>query len=204
MTYEEFAHLTAGLQAICIAVAVFVGGVWAVYRFYTLGDIAKARAELEKLRMEVSERGILRVELSPSQVGSGVNEELYINIALNLVNVGNCIEVVNWADSKVGVARVVGCGENSSPVLDTPIYAKPLSIFMDMAGSTIDPGSSDKYGFLVPVEEPGVYLVDALIVGSPREMSTAAEAAASAGFGPVLSGTIGWQACTYFNVMRCR
>lgn len=48
MSLEEFKNLAAGIQSLLIGLAVLVGGVWTMVRFFSMKEVKKARAELER------------------------------------------------------------------------------------------------------------------------------------------------------------
>ena len=75
MDFEDFKNLAAGVQSCFVALAVLVGGTWALCRFFLLKDIERARAEVEKSRKELSERGHLQVKLTVTPGATMVNRQ---------------------------------------------------------------------------------------------------------------------------------
>ena len=70
MTLEDFNNLAAGIQSLLVGLAVLVGGGWALFRFFSLKEIKKATADLEKAKRDLQQRGHLQVEMHATQIFS--------------------------------------------------------------------------------------------------------------------------------------
>lgn len=54
MSTEEFAALMNGIESAVTALAIIIAGGWALFTFWTLGQQARARSELQKTELELS------------------------------------------------------------------------------------------------------------------------------------------------------
>jgi hypothetical protein len=52
MTIEQFATLMSGIESAVTALAIILGGGWALFTFWKLGEITRSRNELQKLQLE--------------------------------------------------------------------------------------------------------------------------------------------------------
>jgi hypothetical protein len=200
MNLEDFKNLADSIQSLMVALGVLIGGAWALFRFRTLKDIEKARAELEKARRDLHERGHLKLQMEASQFESTNNSILYINILLNITNIGNRTEIIRWLDSKIGAAPVIHTPDGIMQ-LGPELSAQNLGLYVNIVASTIDPGNSQQYCFLVPIESTGPYFIESLIMGSPEETRTAREKVKLAGV-QTPGEVTGWGARMYFNVIN--
>ena len=198
MGLEDFKNLAAGIQSLLVGLAVLIGGGWALFRFFSLREVKKATAELEKMKRDLQQRGHLQIEMKASQIFSSDYIEKYINVSLLISNVGNRSEVIRWLDSKFS-ASPVSRGVNGEVKLGEPIWAQVYSQHFKLEASTIDPGTSESYALLIPVGSDGVYLLEASLAGSPAEMDAAIEKMVSAGVErPTLAY---WGSGMYFRVV---
>lgn len=199
MSLEDFKNIADGVQSLIVSIGVLIGGAWALFRFRTLKDIEKARADLEKLKRDLLERGHLKVQMEASQFDAPDGSVQYINIILTITNVGNRTEIIRWLDSKVGAALVVR--DDGSVRLGPEIRAQIISLYMNLSASTIDPGNTEQYGFLVPIENVGTYFLEPLIVGSPEEMTTTKKKVQSVGI-QASEYVAAWGGSMYFHVVK--
>ena len=199
MSLEDFKNLAAGIQSVSVALAVLIGGAWALFRFFSLKEVKKATTELEKTKRELQQRGHLQIEMQATQMFSSVCAEKYINVSLKVSNVGNRTEVIRWLDSKLGAAPV-RMGTSGEVQLGEQIRVQVHSIHRDRDASTIDPGIPQTFAFLIPVETHGVYFIQSSLAGSPIETSVALEKVASAGLEAPIAAY--WGAAMYFSVIE--
>jgi len=200
MDIEHFKNLADGIQSIIIALGVLIGGGWALFRFRTLKDIEKAKADLEKLKRDLLERGNLKIEMQASQFDASDGSVQYISITLVITNVGNRTEIIRWSHSKIGAA-LIECAADGSMRLGGEIRAQVFSLYITLKASTIDPGNSEQYAALIPVEKTGTYFLESLIMGSPEETTTSLRKTRVAG---IASDTYvaAWGSMMFFNVVR--
>jgi hypothetical protein len=196
MPLEDFKNLAAGIQSLLVGVAVLIAGAWTLFRFFSLKEVNKAKAELEKAKRELQQRGQLRVEMRATQIFSSDRAEKYINVSLIVTNLGNRTEVIRWRDSRFSAA-LVSKGADGALHFGDEIHAHVHSLHVALEASTIDPGVSDTYAFLISVESEGVYFVESSLAGSPAETATAIDAISVVASKPDLAY---WGASMYVSV----
>jgi hypothetical protein len=195
--FEAFKNLAAAIQSLIIALGVLVGGIWALYRFRTLKTIEKAQAELERAKRELASRGILEVRLEASQLTSTDGFGGYIHLLMTLKNVGSGTEVIRWSDSRIEAALVMR-NEDDELNLEEPTPASALGLNSGLVFSTITPEATDYYAFIIPVQKPGIYLLDVRLSGSPTEVAASRAEGKLAG---VEAENLFWGTSTYFRVI---
>lgn len=180
MSIEDLKNLAAAFQSVVLAIGVLVGGVWAIYRFRTLGTIEKARAELEKAKRELSCRGLIEIKLDPSLLPASDGSGNYILVAITAKNIGTGTEVILWQTSKVMATRVVYGANGILRLTDRADGINPL-VDGELVFSTIHPAMTKTFSVVIPINRNGTYLIDARLSGSPSEMSAIAMEAKAAG-----------------------
>ena len=197
MNLGDFKDLAGGIQSLAVALGVFIGGGWALYRFWKLQSIAKARADLEKVKRELMSRGILQTEIQVSELAPESENCSFIHLVLTITNVGSGTEVINWRDATIQAARIL-CDVRGSTRTEEPISAQYLRIGSQMVFTTTHPGQTCQHSFLIPVKQNGVYIVDAMIPGSPQESGMAKTDALRAG---MEAKRVYWGETVYINVV---
>ncbi len=197
MTLEDFNNLASGIQSILVGIAVLVGGGWTLFRFFSLKEIKKAKAELEKTKRDLQKRGHLEIEMTATEMFSSDFTEKYIYLSLNVKNVGNYAEVIRWKESTVS-ATPIRIGANGNVELGNKIQENIHSRYFNLAGTVIDPGISMKFTYLIPVENSGVYYLESTLAGSPTETAIALERSATAGINE--ADVAFWGSEIYFSV----
>jgi len=104
--YEKFTKIASGIQALVVATAVIIGGVWTLYTFGSLQQVEKAKTELEKMHRSLLERGILAITVQPSQIKRSETSKRYILVNVVIQNSGNRTEVIDWSKSGLRVTKV--------------------------------------------------------------------------------------------------
>jgi hypothetical protein len=150
--------LAATVQSIAVTVGVIAGGVWAWFRFRALNEQARAAAELDRLRLSNERRASLNVNISATPAHANGRSALVVNVMIT--NIGTRSEVIDWTSSRGGVwtARVDEFKEGA-PVLGDCVYT-PLVTASTLLTSSIEPGVTDQFPFLVPIQRAGLYYVE--------------------------------------------
>jgi len=106
MTVAQWAQLADAVQSFTVAVAVLAGGAWASYQFITLRSVAKARADLEKARVEIDEarrrlheRGILNLLIEHEVLPDPAGSSRRVVAVVHMENSGNRTQVIDWESS---------------------------------------------------------------------------------------------------------
>jgi hypothetical protein len=164
LTFEELRNLTSAIQSISIAIAVTVGGFWALYRFYSLKSIETAKLELEKSKKELSSQAILDVRMNaeaiPSLEGAAV-----INITVR--NIGSKDEIIDTVKSSV----YLGVLDNISGDTDSISKnheAKHFLIDSYNYFQVVSPGEVRTISYLVTGLKDKVYLITSDLVASKK------------------------------------
>jgi hypothetical protein len=173
LTFEEFKNLSSSIQSISIAIAVLVGGFWALYRFFSLKSIETASLELEKSKKELTSQAVLDVRMNaeavPSMKGAAI-----INITIR--NIGSKDETIDTVASTVYLAVVDNISDDVSS-LRKKHEAKHLSIDTYNYFVIVSPGEVKTIPYLVTGLEDKVYLITSNLVAS-KELSDHHEAVA--------------------------
>lgn len=179
MTPAELATLASAIQALFVAIAVVVGGIWALFRYRMLNESARASAELARLH-EALEREpaiTLRVGVEVFPAIGDVTRSMHVVARLH--NTGKAPDVIDWSASGVSSARVTGFADGT-PLFDAWRTTKLVTDF-PWKGADVQPGEEATFGLLVPVAEPGVYCVEVFVALSLRSVEASSMAIAAAG-----------------------
>jgi hypothetical protein len=189
MTFEEFKNLAAGIQSIVIALGFLTGGVWAIFRFRVFKETEKAKAELDKLKREIAERGVIDVKLNPSVIQNDANK--YIKLDMVLENTGNRNEVLDWNLAQVKLAR---CDWKEDGKRHFCHWQDLLCEFsFGLAGDlVIRPNQVFRFGYISKPISNGVYYIE---MNVPTSQETASEHIFSAKAG--IREMILWASNTY-------
>jgi hypothetical protein len=106
MNAETFSEIASGIQSLVVAAAALAGGVWALYRFGSLKEVEKARAELERVGKSLLERGIFDIQVKAKQLSAVANSHCYVVVNAVVHNSGNRTEVIDWSKSGIYVTHV--------------------------------------------------------------------------------------------------
>ena len=197
MSLEEFKFFTAGLQSIVLVIAVIVGGVWALYRFFSLKSIETAKAELIKIKQELTSQAILEIELVATslEISNGVAN--YINVLVKVKNCGNKEEVINWDESTLKAVKLTHNG-NEEPIMEEEILGYSQLIGLVQNSSVVSPNQINIHSFIIPINKSGVYLIDAKLIGSINSENYAKESIESSGIRQ--SELYWWGGSIYYEV----
>jgi len=168
MSFEEFANLAAGIQSIVISLGLLTAGVWALFRFRAFRETEKAKVELDKLRREIVERGVIKISLNPSIVKSDTHK--YIKLDMVLENVGNRTEVIDWTNAKIKLARCDWQENGSRQLCDWQDLCCQFSSGL-LGNSVIPPNGISGFGYISKSISNGVYYIETVIPGSPQTIA---------------------------------
>jgi len=193
MTYAEFSDLADTIQSLAIAVAVLVGGGWALFRFFSLRAIDQARTDLESARRTLRERSIVEVTLDADQITSDFGH--LIAVVITLKNVGSGTEVTDWSSSVINATKVSGIAGTTLQFSEVPILGQRKTA---TRSSTLVPGESWRNSFIIPVLESGIYYLFFSVDCSPEESTIARRERALAGI--EAGGPYHWSTDLFFHV----
>ncbi|WP_296936259.1 hypothetical protein [uncultured Marinobacter sp.] len=196
MTLSELKNLADIIQSFIISFAALSGGLWALYQFHSLKRIEKAKSELKAIKRSLEERGILSagVDAFPTCF----QDKLFIQVRVQIENVGNTSEVINWDDSGVVASKVVKA-ENGIIEFSKDGFHGYQDEDVSAEDSCVDPGVKLVTSFLVHVTEPGIYFIDFAASCSPLASQNAAESRTRSGIGGS-SANYSWYSDTFVVV----
>src|SRR6059058_5834445 len=105
MTYPEFVALAGAIQSLFVAAAVLVGGIWTVFRFRALNELARAQAELAQLRDALEREPAITLKVETQVLPAIATLPASIQVIVQLQNLGKAPDVVDWGASGVASAR---------------------------------------------------------------------------------------------------
>ena len=164
MTLDHFKDFSAGLESLAIVVATFLGGGWALYQFFSLRALDKAKLELEKARKALVERGILVIDLVTESFHS--NGSHFLHVQVNMRNVGNTSETIDWKKAIMIARRFYKTDGDKLEAAEQMLSGSQTS---DLALNSITfaPGYITSQSFLIAIPQPGVYFVEFVMQASP-------------------------------------
>jgi hypothetical protein len=164
MTLDHFKDLSAGLESLAIVVATLLGGGWAVYQFFSLRALDKAKLDLEKAKKDLVERGVLVIDLATESFPSDRGYLLHVQATVR--NVGNLPETIDWKKTAMFARRFHKTGEGKiemNPEMHLGVQAPDTAL----NAITFAPGYLTSQSFLLPIPQPGVYFVEFMMHASP-------------------------------------
>jgi len=159
--HDRFSKLWAGAQSFVVSVAVLAGGGWTLYTFISLNLIGKAKADLEKSRIET--RDLLRRQPVLSMAITSVQETLGsggydLAITVLIENKGSLNTQITWTKATPLVIASFRQGEQGHLVPGTVTVAKPLALVETSPSSyLILAGGLLRLPFLVHLTHAGLY-----------------------------------------------
>jgi hypothetical protein len=164
MTLNEFKDLCAGFQSIAIVVAAFLGGGWALFRFFSLRELDKARLEHEKARLErekvkreLAQQAVIVVELVAESFD--IDGSYFLHVRVVMRNIGSGVDFVDWTKASMFARRFHKVDEITLAATDQVLSAwrAPSMVIQEMR---LMPGFSTSESFLMPIPQVGVYYIE--------------------------------------------
>jgi hypothetical protein len=162
--HDRFNKISGGLQSVVVSIAVLVGGGWTLYSFISLDIVAKAKADLEKTRAELSDvlqkQAVLETTIASVQGPRSANGDYHLAVTVTLQNKGARNTEIQWTKATpLTVKRLIGAdGQSADRQL---IFVKPVSLstnppvkYLILAGGTL------RLPFLVRVPGSGLYYLE--------------------------------------------
>jgi hypothetical protein len=174
---SEFKDFSAGLQSIALVVATFLGGGWALFQFFSLRALEKAKLELEKAKRELLQQGILIIDLGTESFD--IDGSYFLHVLVVVRSIGSGFEIVDWAKASMFATRFHKVDEitlaPTGPVLlgwRQPYIAEPMRLM---------PGYSTSQSYLIPIPQVGVYYIEFSMPVSPAAMKDTLDAIKTTG-----------------------
>lgn len=199
MNLTQFKELAEAAQSIAVAIAVLAGGIWALFRFWSLGEVRKSKVEIEHLRKSLLERGTLNISIAAEIMrNSDDTDPLYLRVDVTMTNVGNRSEALDWTNGAAHTSRVTGHVNGTVTLADWIETSLVVGKYGRRISSTLSPGESKTFPFLVPVATPGLYYIAVVVPGSPEETADSEREHTRVAAGKI--GLLRWTAETFIQV----
>lgn len=169
MDVDRFKSIAAGVQSIALSLAVVVGGIWTLYTFSAFEEIDRRQAELETVRRGLVERGILDIGMTTRQEPGDAGGQRYLVVTVEITNRGNRSEALRWDAGGLLAART-GIASDGRQVQGSPVQARYARVGGEPESSTILPGQTRRFPFLLGLDAAGMYLLQFEAEVSPLEL----------------------------------
>ena len=201
MTISEFKDFSAGLQSVAIILATLVGGGWALFQFFSLRALEKAKLDLQKAKRELVERGVLIIDLVCESFEVDGGYSLHVRVLLR--NIGSGLDVVDWSKASMFATRfetVDGTKlTNTGEVLLA--WRSPSTLLREMR---LIPGFSTSDSFLIAIPRVGVYYIEFAVPASLAVSADTMNDFAKLGVRMNEGDSILWRADTFVRVPEVR
>ncbi len=178
MSPEDFRNYAQGGQTILLGIAIISGGIWGLFRYLKHRESAKATTDLEKAilelqkveadltkaKRELEETPFLQLE-SNCDLVAPKPDQLFIQVVTNLKCIGTKNVLLDFSRCRVTAAGVVKAPDGTCTV-GTPTEGGRFRHGVVTTSLALIPGESAKLSQIVPVEQPGLYVVEVSLVGS--------------------------------------
>ena len=164
LTVSEFKDLSAGFQSIAIVVAALLGGAWALFQFFSLNALDRARLDLEKVKRDLLQQSSLEVDLVTESFERDGDYFLHVRVVMR--NIGNGLDIVDWAKASLSARRFYKA-ENYSLAADDQLLLAWRAPSMTVLERRLMPGASSSESFLLSIPQAGVYYVEFAMHTSP-------------------------------------
>jgi len=168
MPLQDFSTIASAIESILVGLAVICGGIWAIFRFGSLREAKKARAELDILKKSLEEEACIEAKIAASRIGSPSEFPAQLLVDISLTNSGNYPEIIEWGKAKIIIRKFTGI-ENKKIQ-----YSDPLELEIDSMWeyTIIDPKGTEVLPHLALIEESGTYHISFEVTTSPKVKDT--------------------------------
>ena len=175
---DRFQKIAAGIQSLLVSIALLVGGGWTLYAFTSQLQIENSRAQLAKLKRELSESPRLELDLTVSSLSvSRSSKHRYFECRLTVKNVGTKSTVMKFSEKSIVLSQVklLGRGELQWKIAQN-LVVPTLGVDgaqSDLASLVVHPGTKNEATWVIEIDSPGLYVLG---VQSERSRSETKEA----------------------------
>ena len=173
--HERVKNLASALQSVCVSLAVVLGGIWTALTFGVLGQAQRARAELQKLQLELSRQAVIETEIRAEQFSLLGDSSRYISAIVEIKNVGQRNTVIDFKFPFC--ARRIRFNESGRQVEDDLFQSLYFGAVLpgvapeDVIGrSVLRAGAKEQHPYAVRVDGPGLYLLTFFAEVDPGEI----------------------------------
>ena len=197
---SDWRLLANTFQGFATGVAVLVGAIWAVFRFWSLREIAQAKVKLEKEFRELKERQpIIDLTMKAEQAAVQNGDSYFVTATVTAKNNGSKIARLAYeGDPPLGVFSI------EFPSDGPPIFTEQQREHVRLASNPtkfakttiVRPGQIQEIPFLVKVASPGWYLIAFRAIQSKGDRELLLEA------GVPENRIVSWTAKQYVQVCK--
>lgn len=208
MALEDWKAYLEVAELLLKCLAIFAAGLWAAYTFGSLGQIARARADIAKTEAErrraeaeierLSEQGrvgaVVQIQMSPSvQVIPG-DQNKYLSVTAEVTNTGTRNAQVDYSETPFAAYAVkpTSDGRFSYDRVATAHVVNGLNPSLRSKRLLVRAGGKERLSFFVRLPGPGLYFLVLSVPISEREQDVARQ------YGFEAKGR--WSAKQYFVV----
>lgn len=185
-------------QGFATGIAVLVGSIWAVFRFWSLREIAQAKVKLEKDQRELNERQpIIDLTMKAEQAVVQNGDSYFITAQVTAKNNGSKIARLVYEDDPPLRVFLIDFLPNGQPLFleQQREHVRLASNPTKFAKTTIvRPGQTQEIPFLVKIASPGWYLLAFRVVQSEKDSELLRESGVSE------DRIVSWTAKKYIQV----
>lgn len=199
-SYSDWQLLANTFQGFAAGTAILVGAIWALFRFWSLREIAQAKVKLEKDYRELKGRQpVVELRMKAEQVVMQDDDSLFITILVSAKNNGaNIARLAYEGEPPLGVFSICFSPEGALIFHEQQReYVRTARDPNKPAYTTIvRPGQVQEIPFLIKVTSPGWYFLAFHAVQSARDREALREA------GVPDERIVVWTAKKYIQVCR--
>ncbi|MBD0785795.1 hypothetical protein HUO09_05540 [Vibrio sp. Y2-5] len=196
MTILDVKNLAAALQSFALVIAIVIGGGWALFQFFSIRSIEKAKAELMKLQHETNVHGIIEVSMQTKYLSAYDN---LVVIKVSLKNIGVNPECIDLKRSQVVLAPV-GDGNMDEKSVKGEITAVHQGVDQVTSFIIVNPGEEKVINYLASGVIHSLYLVQAMFSGSISERDYQTNIATQNG---LKADVVTWGGMEYIEAPKC-
>jgi len=176
--FERFSNLASGINSLVLAIAVLVGGIWTIYIFDAELKVENAEARLQAIQREIDVAANLTISMSGSAIADSKNNgKSFIALEVRVENSGNRSTTLHFDNWPVRAAKI-SSREGLHFEIGTPVLVPLLMINSEgeqwrPGGKEVSSGSVEFLNFIIPIQEPGIYLLTFEAFGSEIDRAEA-------------------------------
>jgi hypothetical protein len=153
-------------QSVITALAIAVGGGWALYHFVSLHKIEIASEELIYKKLQNEREPVIEIRVDASVAVDPDTQMYWINAVATLNNKGSFPEELDFSEP-VFMIRKTHQDDNGLVEFGEGIETIPSSPFTINAAN-IMPGESQQYSLMYSVKDTGIYYIQFAVNQSER------------------------------------
>jgi hypothetical protein len=166
--HERFKNIAAGMQSLALVLAIAIGGGWTIYTFRSLNQAQMAEAQLRAQLKALKEKRTVNITIKPSQIEVPNDETRYILAMVEITNVGNHPEILEFRGPPF-TARRIYVDEQGRLRGDPPTGGVVALLSGEAAAIQVMPKELVRLPCVAKVTSPGLYYLTFSVVASEAE-----------------------------------